>query len=318
MNEITVATAHATNKKRLVAVVGATAVGKTHAAIRLARSVDGEVVSADSRYLYRGFNIGTATPSEAEMEGVPHHLISFLEPSDDYSLSLYLRDALQAIDEIHGRGRVPILAGGTPLYVNALLEGWQVPEVPPDVAFRAELEALARSEGAAALHARLARVDPLAAQRIPPANVRRVIRALEIHHHTGRRMTDLETKSPPPFGIMITGLTLPRDELYRRIDARVVEQIEQGLVDEVRSLLEAGVPAGSPAMSAIGYPEIVSYLSSETSLDEAVQRIRFHTHRYARHQLTWLKRMAGVHWFDPRDTDWFENLETLVKGFLAE
>jgi tRNA dimethylallyltransferase len=318
MNEPTVTTAHAPDKKRLIAVVGATAVGKTRAAIRLARIINGEVVSADSRYLYRGFTIGTATPSEAEMEGVPHHLISFLDSTNDYSLTLYLRDALRAIDEVHQRGHVPILAGGTPLYVNALLEGWQVPEVPPDVAFRAAMEAVARNEGALTLHDRLARVDSLAAERIPPANVRRVIRALEIHRQTGRRMTELEAKSPPPFDALIAGLTLPRDELYRRIDARVDDQMEQGLVDEVRGLLDAGVPSGSPAMSAIGYPEILSYLHGEASLDEAVQRIKFHTHRYARHQLTWLKRMAGVQWFDPRETKWFENLVTLVQAFLSE
>lgn len=300
----------------LIAVVGATAVGKTATAIRLAREVGGEVVSADSRYLYRGMNIGTAKPSEAEMSGVPHHLIDIAAPDDDYSLALYQHDAYQAIDAILARERVPILAGGTPLYVNAVLEGWHIPEVPPDPAFRAEMGRLATTAGAAALHTRLAALDPAAAERIPATNVRRVIRALEIQHHSGRRMTELESKQPPPYRVLKLGLMLPREELFARIDRRVEEQIASGLVDEVRRLLAQGVPAEAPAMSAIGYGEIVGYLRGDMSLAEAAERIRYHTHRYARHQLTWLRRMGNVHWFDPRDPGWYERLTAAVRGFL--
>lgn len=317
MNGTTVTTTPSPDKKPVVAVVGATATGKTGAAISLARVVHGEVISADSRYLYRGMTIGTAAPDETEMEGVPHHLIGFLDPQDLYSLTLYQRDALRAIACVHERGHVPILAGGTPLYVNALLEGWRIPEVAPDSEFRASLEKLVQDAGAEHLHRRLEQVDPAAASRIPLTNVRRVIRALEIHHHTGKRMSDLEGKSPPPFQVLLIGLTLPRDELYRRIDARVDSQIARGWVDEVRALLSAGVSPTSPAMSAIGYPEIIDVLYGRASLEEALERIKFHTHRYARHQLTWLRRMTGVTWYDPRDLDWFEQVVNRVDAFLG-
>ena len=318
MNDATVTTAQSPDKKPLIAVVGATCVGKTDAAIRLARHVDGEVISADSRYLYRGMDIGTATPSEAEMDGVPHHLISFLDPSDDYSLTLYQRDAVRVIDDVHTRGRVPILAGGTPLYVNALLEGWRIPEVPPDTEFRTEMEDLAQTEGPERVHQRLREVDPVAAERIPASNVRRVIRALEIHRATGRRMTDIEGKSPPPWRVLRIGLTLPRDELYRRIDARVEDQIEQGLLEETRALLDSGVAPDAPAMSAIGYPEMVAVLQGGMALGEAIERIKFHTHRYARHQMTWLRRMPEVIWFDPDEEGWFDKVLRLAERFLAK
>jgi len=317
VNETTVTTTSPANKKPLIAIVGATGVGKTGAAIRLARKIDGEVVSADSRYLYRGMNIGTATPTEEEMVGVPHHLINILDPVDNYSLTLYQRDAMAAVDCVQQRGRVPILAGGTPLYVNALLEGWRIPEVPPDRDFRAEMEKLALSEGASTLHDRLGTVDPAAAARIPAANVRRVIRALEIHHHTGQRMSEIEGKDPPPFRTLRIGLTLPREELYQLVDARIERLIANGFVEEVRELLRQGVSSEAPSMSAIGYPEIVAFIQGNVTLDEATQRMKFHTHRYVRHQLTWLKRMDAVHWFDPRVRDWFDQIERLAYEFLA-
>ena len=317
MNETTVTTTSPANKKPLIAIVGATGVGKTGAAILLAREVDGEVVSADSRYLYRGMDIGTATPSEEEMVGVPHHLINILNPADDYSLTLYLRDALAAINAVQQRGRVPILAGGTPLYVNALLEGWRIPEVPPNREFRAAMEKLAFAEGASTLHDRLGKVDPAAAARIPPANVRRVIRALEIYQHTGQRMSEIEGKDPPPFRTLLIGLTLPRDELYQLVDARIDRLILGGFVEEVRELLRQGVSPEAPSMSAIGYPEMIAFIQGSATLAEATERMKFHTHRYVRHQFTWLKRMDSVHWIDPRVGDWFDQIARLAYEFLA-
>jgi tRNA dimethylallyltransferase len=304
------------NKRPLIAVVGPTAAGKTVAAIRLACDLAGEVVSADSRYLYRGMDIGTAKPTGEEMAGVPHHLIDVVEPAQDYSLALYQADAYRTIDQILARGRLPILAGGTPLYVNALLEGWRIPEVPPDPAFREAMAQVAESEGPAALHARLAAVDPIAAARIPMTNVRRVIRALEIHRAAGRPMTEIEGKHPPPYDILLLGLMLPREELYRRIDRRIDEQIAGGWVEEVQRLLASGVSPALPAMSAIGYREIAAYLAGTYSLDEAVERIKYHTHRYARHQLTWLRRMPGIHWFDPREPGWYDEMLSLARAFL--
>ncbi|GBD16136.1 tRNA dimethylallyltransferase [bacterium HR26] len=276
------------------------------------------MVSADSRYLYRGMDIGTDKPAPEARAEVPHHLIDILHPRDDYSLALYQRDAYQAIADVHARGRVPILAGGTPLYIRAVLEGWQIPPAPPDPELRAHLERRARVEGRESLHRELALVDPAAAARIPPENVRRVIRALEVYAKTGRPMTELEGRRSPPWRVLILGLTLPRDELYRRIDERVERQIERGLVEEVRRLLEAGVPHDAPALTALGYRQIVAYLRGEYSLEEAIERIKYDTHRYARHQMTWLRRLPGVHWFDPREPGWYERLLALARAFLLD
>ena len=263
-------------------------------------------------------DIGTDKPSPEERAAIPHHLIDILDPRNDYSLALYQRDAYRAIAEVHARGRVPILAGGTPLYLRAVLEGWRIPPAPPDRAFRARLERRAQLEGPESLHRELARVDPAAAARIPPQNVRRLIRALEIYARTGRPMTELEGRQPPPWRVLLLGLTLPRQELYRRIDERVDRQIERGLVGEVQRLLQAGVPADAPALTALGYRQIVAYLRGETSLEEAIERIKYETHRYARHQMTWLRRLRGVHWFDPREPGWYERMLALARKFLQD
>jgi tRNA dimethylallyltransferase len=306
------------DNRPLLAVVGPTAVGKTAAAIRLARDLGGEVISADSRYLYRGMDIGTAKPTESEMAGVRHHLIDIVTPTEDYSLALYQADAYRAIEQVLARDHVPILAGGTPLYVKALLEGWRIPAVPPDPEYRAAMERLALEEGPEILHRQLMAVDPAAANRIPATNLRRVIRALEIYRYTGRPMTAVEGKQPPPYRVLVFGLTIPREELFRRIDRRVDEQIRQGLVAKVERLLAAGVPPSAPAMSAIGYREIIDYLAERCTLDEAVERIKYHTHRYARHQLTWLRRMTGIQWFDPREPGWYDRMIALARPFLAD
>lgn len=305
-------------RKPVVAIVGPTSVGKTATAIRLALEFDGEVVSVDSRYLYRGMDIGTDKPSLEERRGVPHHLIDVVDPRDDYSLALFQRDARRAIEEIHRRGRLPIVTGGTPLYVRALLEGWRIPPAPPNPVLRAELELRARQEGPEALHRELARVDPAAAARIPPENVRRVIRALEVFITTGRPMTELEGKEPPDWRTLWIGLTMPRSELYQRIDERVDRQIARGLVEEVRRLLAEGVPPTAPAMTALGYRQIVAYLEGRSTLEQAIERIKYDTHRYARHQLTWFRRMTQIEWYDVTSEGWYEALRERVRKFLTE
>ncbi len=287
----------------LVAVLGATATGKTDAAIMIAREFDGEVVSIDSRYLYRGLDIGTAKPTPEEQTTVPHHLIDILDPREDYSLALFQRDAFAAVDEILGRQRLPVLAGGSPLYVRAVLEGWRIPEAPPDPAFRGEMQAFADEYGSEALHERLQEIDPVAADRTPSQNVRRVIRALEIHHQTGQRMSDLEGKEPPPWDILKIGLHIERELLFERIDRRVDQMIDHGLVEEVRGLLEAGVPPDCTAMRSIGYQEVVPFLQGECGREEMIERIKFSTHRYVRHQLTWLKKTPGIDWIDALQDD---------------
>ena len=301
----------------IIVVAGPTAVGKTALGIRLAQDFDGEVVNADSRYLYRGFDIGVAKPDAAERQGVPHHLIDILPPDGEMSLARYQDLALDAIENVLSRGKLPILVGGSPLYVNAVVEGWRIPRVPPNPPLRAALDAEASKYGIDVLRNRLREVDPVAAERTG-ANTRRVIRALEIYEATGIPMSAQEGKGPPPYLALEVGLTMPRSDLYRAVDNRVRDQIERGLVAEVRSLLASGIPTTAPAMSSIGYRQLVPFLSGESSLDEAVERIRLDTHRYVRHQETWLRRNSRLVWFDVTRPGWMTGVLTLVHAFLNE
>jgi tRNA dimethylallyltransferase len=288
---------------RIVVVAGPTAVGKTALGIALAEEFDGEVVNADSRYLYRGFDIGVAKPDLVERGGIPHHLIDIVPPDGDMSLARYQDLALEAISAVTDRSKLPILVGGTPLYINAVVEGWHMPRVPPNPTLRAALETEACTRGLETLAKRLDEVDPLAARRCG-SNLRRIIRALEVYEATGIPMSQQESKGPPPFDALELGLTMPRDALYRAVDDRVREQIERGLVCEVRSLLGRGVPESAPAMSSLGYRQLLPYIRGESSLEQAVERIRHDTHRYVRHQETWLRRNPRLIWFDVTAPGW--------------
>lgn len=310
------------HSRPLIVVAGPTASGKTALGIALARAVaatgawaGGEIVSADSRQLYRGLDIGTAKPTRAERAAAPHHLIDILDPDDDFSLARYVALARDAIDAIHRRGAVPLLVGGTPLYVNAVVEGWRLPRVPPDPALRAELEAEAARDGLALLERRLAAVDPAAAARAA-GNARRVIRALEVYRVTGRPMSAQEGKEPPPYRILQLGLALARPALHARIDARVDRMVAAGLVDEVRALLARGYDPRLPSLSGIGYAEIVAYLRGETTLAAAVERIKTNTHRYVRHQETWLRRNRALERFDVAVDGWQDALIARAIGWL--
>jgi len=221
-------------KGPLIAIVGPTAVGKSELALRLAEEFGGEIVSADSRQIYRGLDIGTAKPTAEERQRVPHHLLDVVNPDEVLTLAQYQELAYAAIDDILARGKVPFLVGGTGLYIKAVVEGWSIPRVPPNERLRAELYRLAELEGPEALHARLREVDPAAAARIDPRNVRRVIRALEVCLTAGRPISQLQARRPPPYRILRIGLTMPREELYRRIDERADRMIARGLVEEVR------------------------------------------------------------------------------------
>jgi tRNA dimethylallyltransferase len=232
------------------------------------------------------------------------------------SLARYQDLAMSAIASTLGRQRLPLLVGGTPLYINAVVEGWRIPRVPPDPALRASLEREAQREGIPALTERLRHVDPVAAAR-SAGNLRRIIRALEVFAATGVPMSQQEGKGPPPFSTLQIGLRLSRDALYRVIDARVTEQIERGLVAEVRALLEGGLPDDAPAMSSLGYRQLLPYLHGHISLDEAVARIRHDTHRYVRHQETWLRRNPHIVWFDTEVPGWRDAVFSRVRQFLA-
>lgn len=300
----------------LIVVSGPTAVGKTALGIELALAFAGEVVNADSRYLYRGFDIGVAKPDLAERRGVPHHLIDILPPGGDMSLARYQDLAMSAIADTSERGRLPLLVGGTPLYINAVVEGWRIPRVPPDPEFRARLEAEAAASGIAPLIDRLHAVDPAAAER-HGSNLRRIIRALEIYEATGIPVTAQEGKGPAPYRALEIGLTMPRARLYQAVDDRVHDQIARGLVAEVQSLLAAGVPEDAPAMGSLGYRQLLPSLRGESTLDAAIDRIRFDTHRYVRHQETWLRRNPRLVWFDVTHSGWHEAAMERVRRFLA-
>lgn len=299
--------------RRLAAIVGATGTGKSAIALDLARRLGGEIVNADSRQVYRGMDIGTAKPSAADRASVPHHLYDIADPREGYSLAAYQRDARAVLDQTWGRGQLPWLVGGTAQYVWGLLENWQVPEVAPDPALRAGLEQYARDQGWEALHARLAAVDPVAAGRIDGRNVRRVVRAIEVYEKSGRPISDWQRKAPPDFNFLLFGIDVDRAVLYERVDRRVDSMFAGGLVEEVRALLDSGVPPGAPPMSSIGYAEVVRYLAGETSLSEAVEKTRLATHRLIRSQDQWFRRD------DPRIT-WVRDaagITPLVGAFAA-
>ncbi|MFN2141558.1 MAG: tRNA (adenosine(37)-N6)-dimethylallyltransferase MiaA [Candidatus Promineifilaceae bacterium] len=278
----------------LLVLIGPTAVGKTSLSLDLARRFNGEIISADSRLFYKGLDIGTAKPTLQERSAVPHHLIDICRPDETLTLGEYQRLAYQAVDTVIANGRLPILVGGTGQYVMAIVEGWGIPEIAPHSKLRRQLERLGSQE----LARWLAYLDPLAAGRIDPRNIRRVVRALEVILISGVPITDLQEKTPPPYKIKIIGLKRSRDDLYDRIDRRVDQMIAAGLVDEVARLNKRGYGAHLPAMSGLGYRQILAYLRGEMSLPEAVDRIKFETHRFARQQATWFRED------DPRIT-WF-------------
>lgn len=296
----------------LIAIVGPTGVGKTALSIRLAEEFRGEIVSADSRQVYRGMDIGTAKPAEEERRRIPHHLLDLVDPGEPFTLAHYQHLAYDIIAEINRRGRVPFLVGGSGLYVRAVLEGLAIPRVPPNLERRADLE---RSD-TMDLYQRLQKIDPLAAQKIDPHNKRRVIRALEVSESAGRPITALQTHRAPPYRILRIGLTLPRALLYDRINARVDQMLAAGLVDEVRGLMRQGYSLDTPAMSGLGYRQIASFVRGEATLEEAVRLLKRDTRRFVHHQYSWFRLDdARIHWFDMSAAR-YEDIRDSVAAFL--
>ena len=300
----------------LLAIVGPTAVGKSTLALRLALAFGGEIVNADSRQVYRYMEVGTAKPTPEQRDQVPHHLVDILDPDQDFSLALFLQHAREAVRGIHDKGRLPIVVGGTGQYIWALLEDWKVPQVPPDPKLRAELEAEEVAGGLGTLHKRLQELDPQGASTIDPRNTRRVIRALELHHVTGKMPSSLRDKGQLPYHHLVIGLTTAREALYERIDQRVDRMLEGGLVSEVKGLLSGGYTADLPSMSSMGYREIAAYLGGEMDLDEAARRIKYATHGFARRQYTWFRRGdSRIRWVDATG-DPYPEAEGLLREFL--
>ena len=280
----------------LVAVVGPTASGKSEWALAIARAFNGEVIGADSRQVYRGMAIGTAQLEPVRCESVPHYLVGHVDPSERYNLVRFLAEARTAIAEVRSRRCLPVLAGGTGQYVWALLEGWSVPEVEPDLELRTRMEARSMREGAARLHADLAMIDPQAAQRITPTNVRRVIRALEVHALTGKPISDWH-ESRDPIEALIVAPALERDELDARIEKRVDSMFARGFVDEVRALLVGGLDSKVSALEGVGYPEVCRHLAGELNCVEAIAAVKQATRKLARRQQRWFRRHdERIHW----------------------
>jgi tRNA dimethylallyltransferase len=292
-------------------------VGKTATAIRLCSDFDGEIISADSRQIYRGMDIGTAKPTPDERAAAAHHLIDIIDPDQTLGLAEYQAFATAAIADVSARRRVPFLVGGTGQWVRGVIEGWGVPHVPPDAGLRAELEAEAARAGPQALHARLASVDPQAAAKIDYRNVRRVIRALEVYLKTGAPISAQQRRQPPSYRILQVGLTMSRPTLYARLDARVDRMLAGGLLDEVKSLVGRGYGLDLPAMSGLGYRQIGQHLAGEIGLDEAVGLIKKETRRFVRQQYTWFRLDdPAICWFDASQPGYYEALRATVAAFL--
>jgi tRNA dimethylallyltransferase len=293
---------------------GPTATGKTALAVTLALRFDGEIVGADSRQVYRHMDVGTAKPSPQERALVPHHLIDVAEPDEPFSLADYGRLARAAIAAIAARGRLPLLVGGTGLYIRAVVRGFDLaPGAPPQAGLRRSLEEDAAREGPAALHARLAALDPAGAARIDPRNVRRVVRALEVTLATGRPFSRASGQAAQaPYDALLVGLDGPRDLLYRRADARVDTMMAGGLLHEVEALRARGYDPCSPALTGLGYRELGAYLDGTLDLAAAVQATKYATHRYIRRQLIWFRREEDIHWFSIDDPQLPESVSRLV------
>jgi tRNA dimethylallyltransferase len=303
--------------KRLIVIVGPTGIGKTRLAIKLAAKFNGEIVSADSRQVYRFMDIGTAQPTPEETAQVPHHLIGVIDPDEDFNLALFQRRAYQAIEDIQQRGKLPFLVGGTGLYIKAIIENYSLPGIPPDQDFRYNIEKNADDTTINDLYNHLAAQDPDAAAKIDRRNVRRLTRALEVHTKAGKAFSKLGTSQPPLFETFIIGLTTDRAELYRIVDQRVDVMIDTGFIQEVESLIKRGFDFSLPSLSGIGYRQIVQYLKGEMTLETATQKIKTETHRFIRHQYAWFRlKDERIHWFDIKKVGDPE-IEKTLAGFLG-
>jgi tRNA dimethylallyltransferase len=308
---------HLGSKPPLIVIVGPTAVGKTAISIQLSERLEGEIVSADSRLFYRGMDIGTAKPTLEERLRVPHHLIDVADPHTTWSLALFQKAAAEAIAGIHARRHLPLLVGGTGQYIHAVTHGWNPPTTNPDMRLRAELEARADSEGYQALFEELQELDPVAAEKIDPRNVRRTVRALEVIHLTGRKFSEQRGQVESPYQLLTIGLSRPRPEIFARVDARIESMFTEGLLVEVQRLLDSGCSPDLPTMSAIGYRECVGVLAGCMDLEQAKAEMRRLTRIFVRRQANWFKSDdPSIHWFNAGKVT-LEEIEKTIRAFLA-
>lgn len=307
------------NKKNLIIISGPTAVGKTALSIKLAKEINGSVISADSMQVYRGMDIGSAKITKEEMDGVKHYLIDILDPKDDFNIALFKQYAKEAVEEITAEGKIPIVAGGTGFYVQALLYDIDFDEsASEDTSIRDELTLLAETKGNEYVHNMLKEIDPEAAEEIHFNNIKRVIRAIEFYRLTGEKISEHnkhQRKNQSPYNFKYFVINSDRSLLYERINKRVDIMIDNGLVDEVIKLKEAGLSTDNISMQGLGYKEILAYLNGETSLDEAIEIIKRDTRRFAKRQLTWFRREKDVIWINKED---YSFNDTLIINYMKE
>ena len=313
----------AAEKKPLIVLTGPTAVGKTALSIQLARRIGGEIISADSMQVYRHMDIGTAKIRLEEMDGVPHHLIDILEPTEDFNVVRFQALARAAVEDVYSRGKIPIVAGGTGFYIQALLNDIDFTQIDENTQFREEMERLAAEQGAEVLHERLRAVDPESAEAIHANNVKRVIRALEYYEQTGEKISahnEAERAKTSPYHFFYYVLNTDRTVLYERIEKRIDEMMEEGLVEEVRQLQAMGCSRDSVAMQGLGYKEILAYLNGKMSLETAVNILKRDTRHFAKRQLTWFRRERDVRflYLPEFDNDRERVLEHILQELAAE
>ena len=307
--------------KNLICIAGPTASGKTALSIALAKELDGEVVSCDSMQVYKGMDIGTAKPTAEEMDGVPHHMLSVAEPWEDFSVGKYCDMATPIVDDILARGKTCIIAGGTGLYMDALIKGNDFAPVP-STGRREELENLAAEQGIEAVIAQLRAVDPESADRLHPSDQKRIIRAMEVYLETGETITEHNRKTqliPPRYNPVWFGLEdADRANLYARIDKRVEVMLEQGLIAEIQGLLDAGIPEKATAMQAIGYKEYVDSLQGRSCMETATALVQQSSRKYAKRQLTWFRRNPAIHWLVREENDGTAEILAKARQVLAQ
>ncbi|MBU1019326.1 MAG: tRNA (adenosine(37)-N6)-dimethylallyltransferase MiaA [Patescibacteria group bacterium] len=288
-------------KPPLIIVLGPTASGKTGLSIALAQKFNGEIISADSRQIYRGMDVGTDKISAKDAQGIKHYMIDIKSPDQTFTMADFQRESTYSIKEILNKGKIPFLVGGTGLYINAIAENYQLNNAPPDTSLRAELEKELEKQGAEHMHKMLSELDPLSASKIHPNNHRYLIRALEINLKT--KQTKSNSKGESKYEIFKIGINWPREELYERINSRVDEQIDRGILNEIKTLLDQGYSRNLPAMSGLGYKEFFPYLDGEKPLEECLEDLKQATRNYAKRQITWFGRDDTIYWISPREAE---------------
>lgn len=307
-------------KQKLLVLVGPTAIGKTELSLSLAKRFNCEIISGDSMQVYRGMNIGTAKLPMTERAYVPHHLLDICDPDDSFTVSDFQTRVRNAIGDIASRGRLPFIVGGTGLYIESVCYHYEFSEAVHDEAYRLQLQQLAAERGNQHVHQLLARIDPVTANKLHANDLRRVIRALEVFHMTGQTQSEASRQHPKtsPYQLCLLGLTMDRSKLYQRIERRVDEMMESGLLDEVKGLLAQGYDESLTSMQALGYKELIAYIKGEYSFEEAVYRVKRDTRRYAKRQLSWFRHMQDLIWIDVTSRENFSAHEQTISGIISE